>query len=555
MDFYNYDGKTLLLRIVFYEGDEIIYDGETPIRPNTNKSTYLFSGWRNQSGQVIDSLGVASGNYVKFYAYYTEVLNVYNITWIVDDVIITEVYEYGAIPSYTGKPAKPDTEQYTYKFMGWDTPISVVEEDAVYEARFEAIIKQYTVEWHFGETVYTEIYNYGEIPSFKGRMLDFADDEYIYSFLGWDKEITSVNGNTVYTAEFDRKAIADDGEGNVIRVEESNYSYNVSVPANTVCVDNLLNLAEANDSSINLAFDSVGVDIILNEVLVSDMIQSDCKYIYIYLNEEIARSRFGRGTRYSVRFVNSEGDDVDLENGVTIQFKDNVKAETRVYVINSDGVETAKAHSYNDGILSVKLNRSEDLVLKNNYRIDIEENENATVLLDIMSANAGDTVVVKLWFTDDYMLNFIKVIGNETGIEYSIDGEDEFTFIMPEEAVTISTVLELKEYVIKFVVDGVVISEKKYHKGEEIVLPEPPTKEGNDDKEFLFVGWSPTVTIVNGDKTYVAEFREKILGEENYGGDRGEFYLRVGIASALAVAALTSVVVIIIRRKKKNKKQ
>jgi hypothetical protein len=127
---------------------------------------------------------------------------------------------------------------------------------------------------------------------------------------------------------------------------------------------------------------------------------------------------------------------------------------------------------------------------------------------------------------------------------------------MPDESVTVSAKLTEMEYTIKFVVDGVVISEQVYHKGDIVVLPENPTKAQDGDTVYLFVGWSPTITPVNGDMVYTAEFQTTTIGTESYGGERGNFYTILNIAVVVSAAVVASIVVIICvcHKKKKAKK-
>ncbi len=555
VSFYDYDGKTLIDSYVTYIGEEIVYNGAPPIRENTDKKTYIFEGWKDEEGNLVDSLGVASETYISFYASYTAVANTYSITWIVDGVSTVEAYPYGATPEYKGDLTKAETDQYKYVFKGWNTPISIVKENATYEAEFEAILKQYTVEWHYGETVYTETYNYGEKPSFKQTISDFTDGKYIYSFLNWDKDISEVRGNAVYTALLDKNAIVEDKNGDAVDITLEESVYSVSVSENAIDVDKLLHLAFDNDCKIKIGFDSVGAELTVNEALVSDMIQSGCKKVYIYINE--GKRAISNNLRYTVRFVDDEDKDVSLTYGVVVKFKNNVNESTRVYFGSADGTEMPVAYSYDNGILSLKLNESGVVIFKNEYKVTIGECENGSMIADVMQAEAGKTVTITLWFTDEYSINFVKVTGNKTGTEYSVQGDGKFTFTMPDEDVTVTAKFDLKEYTVKFVVDGIVISEKIYHKGDIVEVPANPTKAQVGNIAYLFVGWSQDVVPVNGDVTYVAEFKETTVSVDDYGGDRGNFYLVLNILVVVVIAMIASgvVVIVVVSKKKKAKKK
>lgn len=67
------------------------------------------------------------------------------------------------------------------------------------------------------------------------------------------------------------------------------------------------------------------------------------------------------------------------------------------------------------------------------------------------------------------------------------------------------------EYEVKFIdYDGRVISSAKYHYEDEVVIPDNPTRESTDGKNYVFDGWSPRIDLVLGDATYYATYREEI---------------------------------------------
>ena len=63
------------------------------------------------------------------------------ITWIVDGVQTTEVYQKGTTPTYKGALEKSETARYRYEFAGWDQEIVPVTSDATYTAQFTQVGK------------------------------------------------------------------------------------------------------------------------------------------------------------------------------------------------------------------------------------------------------------------------------------------------------------------------------------------------------------------------------------------------------------------------------
>ena len=69
----------------------------------------------------------------------------------------------------------------------------------------------YTVKWnnYDNTNLETDYCTYYQMPTYDSATpVKPEDDQYIYEFIGWDKEVVRVTGDAVYTAQF--KAIAKD---------------------------------------------------------------------------------------------------------------------------------------------------------------------------------------------------------------------------------------------------------------------------------------------------------------------------------------------------------
>ena len=111
------------------------------------------------------------------------------------------------MPSYTSAaPTRESDAQYTYTFSGWSPELSVVTGNQSYTAQYEATLNQYEItfyDWD-GTLLQSEWVNYGEMPSYNGITPTKPEDEqYIYTFLGWEPEITLVIDNAAYTAVYE----------------------------------------------------------------------------------------------------------------------------------------------------------------------------------------------------------------------------------------------------------------------------------------------------------------------------------------------------------------
>lgn len=61
----------------------------------------------------------------------------YEITFIINDIPYTQIFEYNTMPAYQGSPSKPSNENIGYRFVGWQPNIEIVTQNATYTAVFE----------------------------------------------------------------------------------------------------------------------------------------------------------------------------------------------------------------------------------------------------------------------------------------------------------------------------------------------------------------------------------------------------------------------------------
>ncbi|MBR6072486.1 MAG: InlB B-repeat-containing protein, partial [Acholeplasmatales bacterium] len=195
----NYDGTELASNEVEY-GTLPTYTGETPVKPNDSQYSYTFNGWNSE---VVAVTGAKT-----YTAVFTNNVNKYTITWVNwnDDVLeVDENVSYNAMPEYNGEtPIKAANQQYTYTFDGWDTEVVAVTGDKTYKATFNSVINKYTITWKNGDSIiYSQEVEYGQTPVFTGSEPTKAkDQQYTYTFAGWDSEVVAVTGAKTYTATY-----------------------------------------------------------------------------------------------------------------------------------------------------------------------------------------------------------------------------------------------------------------------------------------------------------------------------------------------------------------
>ena len=198
--FYDWDGTLLQSTMVNY-GEWPTYYNSDPWREADAQYTYSFSGWSPQLDWV-------SGNQ-SYYAQYESTLNQYQITFYDWNGIVlqSELVNYGEMPTYTGvTPTREADTQYTYTFTGWSPELSVVTGNQSYTAQYEATLNQYEVtfyNWN-GEVLQSTMVDFGAMPEYFGvTPTKPEDDQYVYTFSGWEPEITIVVAYAEYTAQYD----------------------------------------------------------------------------------------------------------------------------------------------------------------------------------------------------------------------------------------------------------------------------------------------------------------------------------------------------------------
>ena len=200
--FQNYDGTELQKTNVEY-GTMPSYLGTEPVKPSTAEFSYSFNGWTPELTTVT---GPAT-----YTAVYEETKNSYYITWKNwnGDTFYTELLEYGKTPVFNGnEPTKDSDTEHDYVFAGWTPEIVAVTENAEYTAVFTATPRMYDIIWVVeGQEDVHSSWAYGSTPVYMvngepATPTKASDEQYSYTFAGWDPEIHSVDGEETYIATF-----------------------------------------------------------------------------------------------------------------------------------------------------------------------------------------------------------------------------------------------------------------------------------------------------------------------------------------------------------------
>ena len=180
--------------------DNVIFSGmnasNTKITKTDDGYNYIFSGWT-------PAVAAVTGD-VTYTATFDATLRSYTITWNNEDgsLIDTTTVAYGIVPTHADA-TKDATAQYSYTFAGWDTTPVAVTGEATYTATFDETLRSYTITWNNedGSLIDTTTVAYGTVPT-HADAIKSDDDQYTYTFAGWNTTPVAVTGEATYTATF-----------------------------------------------------------------------------------------------------------------------------------------------------------------------------------------------------------------------------------------------------------------------------------------------------------------------------------------------------------------
>ena len=448
---------------------------EDVVKANTAEWTYSFAGW---SPAITTVTGDAT-----YKAQLDSVRNSYRIVWLdADDAEVgVDSLEYGAMPSHEDV-VKANTAEWTYTFVGWSPAIVAVTGDATYKAQLDSVRNRYLITFVNGEQVLqsTDV-AYGETPTYSGETpTKAATAQYTYNFKGWTPEIVSVAGVATYAAEFDSTVNAYlisfvNGE-QVLQSTDVAYgetpAYSGETPTKAATAQYTYNFKGWTPEIVPVA----GV-----ATYVAEFDSTVNAYLITFVNgEQVLQSS-------------------EVAYGETPEYAGETptKAATAQYTYTFKG--------WSPEIVPV--------VGVATYMADFDSVVN-TYTITFYYDN-GVTVLDQQVFEYGQMPSTIYVPGHEADAQYSYT----FTGWSPElvpvtcDASYIATFEAiLNQYTVIFKnYNGRELQSTKVDYG---TMPEytgeTPTKAGNAQYSYVFIGWTPELDTVKGDITYTAVFEQVV---------------------------------------------
>ena len=403
------------------------YSGATPTKAADAQYTYTFAGWDTEISEV-------TGN-ATYTATYNNTVNKYTVTWNVDGAITTEQYEYGATPSFKGSTDKAADAQYTYTFAGWNTEISEVTGNATYTATYNNTVNKYTVTWNVDGAITTEQYEYGATPSFKGSTDKAADAQYTYTFAGWNTEISEVAGNATYTATYNSTA--------------NSYAVSFNAGGGTI-------------NSGNVTSYTYGV----GAALPTDLTKIGYTFVGWYENEDFSGSAVAvigadetgnktffakwNANSYTVNF-NANGGNVDTAS-TTVTYDGtygSLPTPTRTGYSFTGWFTDSENGNKVEIDTTVHITDTQTLYahwVKTDYNVTVGENANGSVNIIPHVTTMDNTVSVTITPDTGWEIDTVTA----DGIEITKINDNQYSFIMPAQDVTVNVTYKKIVYTISY---------------------------------------------------------------------------------------------------------
>ena len=195
----NFEDGTLYKEISAEKGVELSLDAPT-------KEGYTFKGWYI-ANDLVEAPYVFEEDVVLVAKFD---INMYTYKFIVEGKVVKEeVAEYGSEIEYPKTPSKSSTNEFSYVFAGWDKSDTILKGNIEFNAKFTESKNKYSYKFvdYDGTVLKEEVVEYGTMPVAPADPVRENTVNFEYTFKGWDKEISAVSANVVYTAVYDVKVL------------------------------------------------------------------------------------------------------------------------------------------------------------------------------------------------------------------------------------------------------------------------------------------------------------------------------------------------------------
>ncbi len=530
--FYNADGSIYKQESVHYGGK---VRGDALDRAPTAEYIYEFLGWNYADGTPAASEWITVTENLSLYPRYRLTKQMYTVTWILDGQSYSQSLYFGVtpMPELVVDTSPRESQYYYYEFSGWDHKVVPVTGDATYTGTMIRTPKKFNVTWVIknGEESITQQWEYNQTPTFEGD-LSIPSSTHLYEFLAWDKTVTPVSRDVTYTALYRETPFATSGSV-VMDVVYSETEIRVLATKSSVSAAQAARVAAAEGKILTILWEDVLSFSLAGEELQA-YIDGGAPAIILQSSEE------GNTTTYELKYFNVGTSASALPNATVVFPYSKVNGRETVF-----DLQTENGWERTDG---AQITVQGDFRARRLYSYSIvpKANEHCNVTQMVTKAVEGEWVSIALDCVYGYKIVGATVVTAD-GETITVEGT---SFQMPASPITVSLNVEQIEYTVTFIVDGEIWDYAKYYAGDEIILPEDPTKVENDGYVYTFIGWGNVPSIAMGedeDLVFEASFSKAQIVDDYDTGNNNN--VMVAIVLPCVAAAVVLLIAFLILRK------
>ncbi len=464
----------------------------------SSRSQYTFVGWSLSPDSYKPLSEGEAENGAAIYQFYTESQRRYNITFKVDGKTIEKQVVVGQIPSVEDIPTeKASDAYYHYSFFSFDTPLSRANADKTYVAQYEHTERLYKITFNMGNK--TEIMNLpmdSVIQAYPTPAESYFSGTSLFELIGWDKPLSAVSEDTIYTALYKESKMADLGESEG-SIEERGSEYILTSKGAAADITALLILAEQESKGICLRLLDKAAELSVSLADVKALNELWAQGVYCTYDAE-------KGIGYG--FTDDSGNKISYVGGLRLRIKHGYADTERVVVraYNPQGYFKEGAPSVTlGGVTEISPDPDMTYRVVRKFSVTATSSESGSFYIDGELYREGDTVYLNILPDGGYFCSSLKLKNLESGEIFDLGVQGSFT-VPPyncELVAEFSPVL----YTVTFSYFGKT-EKQELPLGEMPVIPEIETSFTDNGLFHTFIGWSEPVGIVTGDITYTAKY-------------------------------------------------
>ena len=489
-----------------------------PAKAADAQYTYVFDYWTWYEDEWGYPTRLVVGE-ATYEAVYTEITNAYTVTFLMDDDAtpvengVVENVDYGTLVAdiVPAAPTKDADAQFTYTFGGWNpafTDETIVTGDVSYKATFTTVTNKYSVAFVDDDetSLKTAVeYDYGtpvdqiDVP--------VVGDKGSLKFAGWEPGLATVTKDVTYKAVYTDKIVITwkDDDGSTLRQD---FLDNGEMPE--------YDPAPGKDPTAEFTYT---FDRWTPTVVVAT---ENASYTASYTSVK---------NKYDVTFVAEHNPDANIT--VSKEYGEAVAS----FAPQVDGAVTAEYTYVFDGWMPAITDQTvvtggttytaKYKQVKNKYEVSFVGDDGVKGLPAARLVDYGTEIATLIPSTDPYKDQTVaKTYEFDRWVVKVSDTED---MELAEGAVLVAGMTlkaVFKEFDRRYVITFVDYDDTPRWGGgtlytygtaaADIVKPDDPSRDPDDEFSYTFAGWTPTVTAVTGEQIYKAAYTQTALVGATY---------------------------------------